>query len=282
MHVAQLKRVRLHDRFPVLSACALALGLLASSGARAGQAGKRLVSPYQAAKARTPLTPGALLTANVTDKKNRVIARQFLTQQQYTDIRDGAMELVKRFPPSKYFYVPVGRSPTGIAAFLENIAADPADVATTVPASGLRNGQIAGHEAAWYEHLDHFLPKGVLTGQRHILLIDRSTTGATLQKTQQIFQQYLAARGSNVQVDIIAFSRRQVPIPYIDVNGKQELIEMNRDNYVPWAEWTKYEVGVTPKTALQRMPAYQTFKNALRERMARDAELHGQIEQMPE
>jgi hypothetical protein len=262
----------------VVIACALALAAPAQA-----EKGRRLLSPYQPAKAQQqPLHPNAMLTANVTNKKGKVRARTFLSLQQYNEIRDGALDLVRQYPPSQYFYVPLGRSPTAIAAFLENIAQDPSDLTVTVPASGLRHGVIEGHENAWFEHLDSFLPSDVLNGKRKILLIDRSTTGATLQKSQGIFQQYLAKRGSNVQVDIVAFSRRQVPIPYIDVNGKQELIDMNNDNYVPWAKWPKYEVGVTPRNTLQPIASYETFKQALRQRMERDPQLHTAITSLGE
>jgi hypothetical protein len=256
--------------------------LALSSLAHADQA-RRMVSPYNPTATLAPINPNAhLLAANVVTKKNKLVLRHYLTMQQYNDIRDGALELIRRHPPSQYFYVPLGRSPTAIAAFLENMTSNPSDLTVTVPASGLRQGQIAGHEAAWFEHLDAFLPADVRNGKRKILLIDRSTTGATLQKSQAIFRQYLAARGSNVQVDIVAFSRRAVPIPYIDVNNKPELIDMNKDNYVPWAKWPKYEVGVTPKNILQPLTSYETFKVALRQRMERDPTLHAAITQIGE
>lgn len=225
------------------------------------------------------LAATALLTANVPHK-NGAQSREYLSQQQYEDIRNGTVEILRRYPPKKYFYVPVGRSPTAPAAFFEILAAEGTELSATVAASNLRDTEIAGKEAAWFAHLDQFLPKEVLTGNQKILLVDRSSTGATLVKTKAIFEQYLAARGSKTKVDAIAFSRREVPIPWIDVTNIPELFNMNRDAYVPWAEWPKYEVGVTPPAQLVKQKSYLTFKAQMLERMSRDAQLPAQLQEL--
>ena len=75
----------------------------------------RPVSPYSARAVARPLAPGALLTLSVTDKK-QTYNRGFLDAAQYQQIRDGALEVVRRVPPRKYHYVTLGRSPTSVAA----------------------------------------------------------------------------------------------------------------------------------------------------------------------
>ena len=237
----------------------------------------RVRDPYNKQATRLPAT--ALLSATVQHKKGPY-ARQYLSLAQYNDIREGTLEILRRYPAKTHFYMPVGRSPTAIAAFLENLSAEGTELAATIPASGLRKGVTTGHEAAWFKHLDRFIPASVLSGEQRIVLIDRSTTGATLQKMQVILQQYLAARGSTTGVDVVAFSRKQVPFDYVDVTNNAELLGMNRDAYVPWAEWPQFEVGVTPVNHLQVQPGYKTFKAKLLERMAQDHELSAALKQL--
>ena len=231
----------------------------------------RLVSPYVRAAGRPPLKDGALLKATVIQRDGTQAPRRYLSRRRYEDIRDGSLELLRQYPPRRYYYLTLGRSPTPIAAFLENLGADH----TNLPVSGLRKAQVAGNEVAWFAHFDRFLPKEALEGSRTLLLIDRSTTGATLLKAQSILQAYLLKRRLQVQVDVVAFARqvKQVPLRFIDVTKKKELIEMNRDHNVPWALYPAYVVGRTPPEALVQQPGYGVYKAQLLERMQRDPKL---------
>jgi hypothetical protein len=242
------------------------LGLLLATAAQAAPGSFTLPE-----KKATPLGPGALITLQVTDKQ-RTYQRGFLDQTQYQQIRDGALRLIKRFPPKRYFYVTIGRSPTPVAAFLDNLGAE-GDVHVNLPASNLRQGQIEGFEKAWFKHLDRFLPAHVLEGEQKIVLVDRSTTGATLTKVKQIFEQYLEHKGIEKSVRVVAFARRQVKIRSIDIGDSPELVAMNAGTYDNLAKYPYFYVGETaPKLAAPR-PAYDNFKQQMAERMSRDEAL---------
>ena len=248
--------------------------LLAALANTAAAAPGHPVSPYNATA--RPLAPGPLIRMQVTDKKKTYV-RGFLDQNQYTQIKNGAMEIMKRFPPKKNFYVTLGRSPTAIGAFFDNLGEHETDLHVNLPASNLRDGQIQGFEAAWFAHIEKFIPKRVLEGDQKIVLIDRSTTGATLLKVKSIFDQYFAAKGQARQVEVIAFARakRAVPINFVDITASPELVDMNQGNYDGLAKYPWYYVGQSnPQEVAQPLPQYSNFKLQMRERMTRDAELH--------
>jgi hypothetical protein len=242
------------------------LGLLLAQVAHAAPGSFRLP-----AKKSTPLDPGALITLTVTDKQ-QTYERGFLDQNQYQQIRDGALRLIKRFPPKRYFYVTIGRSPTPVAAFLDNLGPD-GDVHVNVPASNLREGQVEGFEKAWFKHLDHFLPAHLLKGKQKIVLVDRSTTGATLTKVKQIFEQYLQHKGVEKSVRVVAFARRKVKIRSIDINDAPELVAMNAGTYDKLAKYPYFYVGETAPEKAAARPAYDKFKQQMAERMSRDEAL---------
>ncbi len=208
--------------------------------------------------------------------------RHYLDANQYEQIRDITLEIMQRRPPSAFFYVPVGRDPAPIAAFMELLSPKGRPLARTLPASGLKQGVIEGREQAWFDHFDRFIPKEVLTGNRHILLVDRASSGATLEKVRGILRKWLKTRGSKVSVNVLALSRREVTVPWIDITSKPELVAMNQDHYAPVAEWPRYEVGVTPPEELTRRTTYDEFKMQLLKRMARDQQLDAVIHTMSE
>ena len=253
-------------------------GLLLGSALSAQAAPGRVVSPYSPQVAARPLANTALMTLAVTNKK-KTYNRGFLDAMQYQQIKYGAMEIVKRFPPNKWFYVTLGRSPTAIAAFFDNLSEKEGDLHVNLPASNLRAGVTEGFEAQWYAHLDRFLPAHVLEGKQKIVLIDRSTTGATLLKVKGIIESYLTNKGIKKTVEVVAFARaeRAVPIEFIDVTQHPELLHMNSGTYDNVAKYPWFYVGQSDPATLNALPAYDTFKGTLLERMRRDVQLGSEI-----
>ncbi len=244
--------------------------LLAST---AGAAPGRFVSPYSPLS--RPLAATALMSTQVTNKKNQLANRGFLDAQQYLDIRAGTLEIVKRYPPNQNFYITLGRSPTAIGAFLDNLSEHEGDLHANLPASNLRAGFVEGFEEAWFSHLEKFIPAHALTSNQRLVLIDRSTTGATLVKVKGIIESFLAKKGINKKVEVLAFARaaRAVPIPFVDVTPYAELTKMNAGTYDGLAKYPWFYVGESEPSTLQRSPIYDQFKQSLLERMTRDPEL---------
>ena len=61
---------------------------------------------------------------------------QLISPEEYKGIRDVTLEILKRCPPSECLYVGIGRSPTPIISFLQNV---PHAIAVTVPFSKASN-----------------------------------------------------------------------------------------------------------------------------------------------
>jgi hypothetical protein len=241
------------------------------------QAHSQVHNPYNAQHRMHPLAATALLTGSVRNKQGQFQRRNYLALDQYEQVRDISLDILRRFPPKNYLYLTIGRSPTPIAAFLQNLNPE---LAVTIPASNLRANQTTGLEQAWYTHLDRFVPRNLI-GKRTLLILDRSTTGSTLQKVQSIVQQWVAARGHNVSVEVIGLARQpNLPIPNINIADKPELVALNLDNYSPYSEWPEFEVGVTPVQQLVRQPSYDVFKSSMLQRMQRDAVLGQQLDEL--
>ncbi|ALP53296.1 hypothetical protein Tel_09080 [Candidatus Tenderia electrophaga] len=135
-----------------------------------------------------------------------VIQRQ-LKAQEYEQIRDFSAQLMKLYPPDRYYYIGLGKSPTPIIAFMQ---------ATGVPASnmplskfshrtkGRRDGgqlglsePLTGTQLAELErHFDNFIPsKEVLRG-RDLLLIDFVQSGRSLIASADHLQDYITKKYS--------------------------------------------------------------------------------------
>jgi hypothetical protein len=123
-------------------------------------------------------------------------------------MRDAAFEIVSRFPPSRYVYVPVGSSPAPMSALLRHLS--PADV-FDLPVSGLRKAKFRDSQTALETRLDEggrealqsrfrgFLPSERLRAGRSILLIDYVSTGDTLNLLRRELLMAYQERGVRVE-----------------------------------------------------------------------------------
>jgi hypothetical protein len=229
---------------------------------------------------RTPLAARALLTGARTKRNGTTENRPYLSARDYADLRDGAIEVLERFPPDTHYYVGIGRSPTPVIALLQNLNSE---IASTIPVSGLkvRNDEATTPppitlDAAWTQHLAHFLPDSRLAelerSGRGIVVLDRATTGASVTLMANLIRRYVAQRGRSIRVDAVAFTRHPVSVHQIDLTDRGELRLMNK--YEPWTEWPYYQVGIDAPSGLVRRPEYDRFKQQLMERMKRDPALN--------
>jgi hypothetical protein len=122
--------------------------------------------------------------------------------------------IMERFPPEKYHYLGLGKSPTPVIAFLQAYGEriDPLDPieASNMPlskfspvTSGMSSDQrkyVGGGEldaeqrGRLWDHFDAFVPHGPDSSGKAILLIDHVQTGKSLFATQKHLQDYLYAR----------------------------------------------------------------------------------------
>ena len=229
---------------------------------------------------------GPLTQANI-EWHGSTTPREFLRLDQYTQIRDASLELLRRFDPSKHTFIGLGRSPTTIVAFLQNLGLG-AERALNIPASGMRKRN--PDSAAWDQHLAQFFPLKALTSARDVVVFDRTSSGSSLIQAQQLLSDFLTRRGSGATVKLLAFSSHarhpelashpQIGPNRINIDEATtpELYEMNR--YSHWAEYGHHIVGGGSSEGLTRRPEYEQYKGLLAERMKRDAALSAAIQEI--
>jgi hypothetical protein len=193
--------------------------------------------------------------------------------------------LMTRHSPQKSYFVGVGRSSTALVAFMENLGTD---VATYLPADGLhRIVEKAGGKAVdaatkqeVFRLFDAFLPRKVLEGQRSVVLFQRSETGASLPFLQGLLTEYLMANGATTKVSSVALSDQKpaAGVEHLDTATSKELRELNSPRYLLVAPYGYFRPGKNALTEIvasngtptARSGAFETFKTAMRSRMAQD------------
>ena len=107
---------------------------------------------------------------------------QPLSDDEFFKLKQITTELLQRFPPSEYFYVGFGRSPTTIIAHLNGHGLDAVTVPLTAMSIYAESRIGSGLEPELYQHISTYLPKAEQLGMKKILLIDFVSKGRTLRK----------------------------------------------------------------------------------------------------
>jgi hypothetical protein len=133
--------------------------------------------------------------------------------------------------------------------------------------------------AAWQTHLDHFIPAQVVASSKTVVVIDRSSkTGDSIRKASALLTNYLAGKGSAAQVTPLSFDRHpEHGLPRVDITASAELTDMML--YSCWAEYGRCVVGSAAPSTFARRAEYDQFRQALAQRMSRDAELSTALRQ---
>ncbi|MBI1395207.1 MAG: hypothetical protein GC151_04435 [Betaproteobacteria bacterium] len=171
----------------------------------------------------SPATPGTEAALNASRRVVTQAARYVsrfgvvaqrapLSGEEYEQVKAIALQIMRRYPPGRYHYLGLGKSPTPVMAFLQEFASRASlDLdASSMPLSkfGHRTGSMTGaerrvvdgpeldaeqRERLW-EHFDAFVPSpGSLEG-KDIVLIDLVQTGKSLVATQRHLEEYLNER----------------------------------------------------------------------------------------
>jgi len=213
---------------------------------------------------------------------------------EYRDIRDLALEVLARFPPSRFHYLGIGRSPTPLIAFLEQLRG--------VRASSIPFALGAGRAPDVSEvdaHLERFLPVETIAGGRSLLAIDLTASGRTLVEFEAALARASArARdgGSDLPYRMLALAEA---VPVRDGSGMMavnwvlatregkaiDVIPLDRypalnhrlkaSAYDDVAEFESLRVGSGGEPI--RGEAYDGFGRLLRRRMENDPEVTGKL-----
>jgi hypothetical protein len=126
-----------------------------------------------------------------------------LDKETYRHIAGAAREVLSRFPPDRYFYVGVGRSPSALIEILQAIVPHQAQ---GFPASGLGgNPKIDSATYAEYRrHFRRFFPRPERLEGRTILLMDSVSRGNTLATMRDLLGRYLSESGVEAHIETLA------------------------------------------------------------------------------
>ncbi len=214
-----------------------------------------------------------------------------LTTAEYANARDLAIEIMTKFPPEKYFYLGIGRSPFPVTALIEALRRGSTG---TLPLSNVRSEGAVGFEifdtfVPWnayreelFAHFDRFVPSSLTLGNRKILMIDLAvSSGSGLTGAHGMLKAYLSERCWGCAVEGLALNY-WYPRSTAGARVRQaghEVIILN-DRYPALAEALAYEKykdyapygSYLPQITLGVEPneAYFEFERKLLERLRAD------------
>jgi hypothetical protein len=199
--------------------------------------------------------------------ERRVGPNEGISDEGYRHLIGATQELLAAYPPDRYFYVGVGRSPSALVEALQALVPHGAQ---GFPVSGLSaraNRAISAEPRAEYErHLDHFFPKPERLQGRTILLMDSVSGGATLLRMKEIFEGFLRSRGIEARVETMAIRGRSPNIDHT-LPGPFDPMKPGGESI---ARYDAHYIGKETLEDLRRNPARKPFVLSLLARLYGD------------
>lgn len=212
-----------------------------------------------------------------------------VSDQEFDEIHRVTQTIVKQFPPDKYYYLGIGRSPAPILAVLQS--AIPGS-ASQLPLTGFNYSE-KGHPespsmnsrqtAALESHFERFLPTPEQLKGRKILLIDYSRTGQTLVSAEEYITEFGFMSDRDYDIDILSLNdtdripelqaraaRDGVTIHSVPLDSAPEFrANLHGEIYRLIAEYGEFDLAKkNPGAALKRNPEYDAFKASVAKKLA--------------
>ena len=261
------------------------LSLLLAASATTAWAG----APTQAVALRRPFKAKAK-APGVGPLVTTAAGTAHLDVGHYTSVRDGALAMMKKYPPANHYYLALGRSPVSMYTFLKVLDAD---LTSTFPASDLRllpNGVPPELEPQYFQHFEYYIPHEVLRGDRgDIVMFDRShnQSGSSLARIKPALEKYLAQKGYKTKVVALGFAAQgplmagvdfmptaAFPKVFLYFNGAD-----HDEEVAPYLG--KHTIGSHAVGDLTANPAHDVFYKAMAARMASDPQLDAALTSEP-
>jgi hypothetical protein len=249
-----------------LSSLVLALALAgaahaAKSEERSWQAPiKRMYSPNAKKYDRGPIV--------------QIDGNDHLDANQYKDIKAATLELLRRYPADKHYFIGLGRDPAPVIAMLQNLGEK--QLAVNFPASSNEAGKDTPEVLAQY--VRKLIPKRALTSGKTIVFVDATSTGRALDH----YVPNLIPHLGNNRVLRAAFAN---PTWRISSNPRENEVidttafpEVDSFYRLPYegvtSEYERHAPGAYPISEIDTpRPQYKQFRNALKRRMRADRDL---------
>lgn len=164
--------------------------------------------------------------------KNHLVTKEDedVLEKNYKDIFELAESLLKKFPPDKYYFVGLGRTPSPINAYFQ---AKYGPIAQNIPLSLLRHfGMNKSTLKKLNNHFDNFLNVKEI-GNKQIILFDYIDSGESLQIASQYFSQYLEKKGLKLHLSLGLMNNSE------NINSSQKLKFKYGENF----SGTKYNLN---------------------------------------
>ena len=248
--------------------------------------------PKPVSQVRNVPRPVVKRVFNAKDKKKlptswRITGDTYVSRSEYRDLASGVMELLRRYPPNKYFFVGLGRDPAPVIAFLQNLGEK--NVAVNLPGTSNIQWASAGiTDADVARHIEAAIPKNILAGERRIVILDVTSSGKTPAVFGPYLDKYLQKRGNKIKPVRLAFSWTNVKQGHY---GKALSDWIDTTKWADFANYYggKYEGHWTPQSGgagiaehqrhsmtpgaippTQTSPNYAEFRGAVLARMKQD------------
>jgi hypothetical protein len=196
-----------------------------------------------------------------------------LAPESYPRMRDAGLEILERFPPDKYYYVGLGRSPTGVMTFLELYGVSDLK---TVPITDLTPQGSSVLNQRLKEYFRKYFPTEAELRGRKILLIDYILSGDSFRKTLETLNGVVApgklegfALGGN------PFTQNfSVPVHRSNAAPGRTTTILALQKFDSWAKYkpmyaTKIENSAEPPP-LEENQSHKDFVSAYKKEMDRD------------
>lgn len=203
---------------------------------------------------------------------------------EFEDIRDLSLRILDLYPPSRFAYVGVGRSPTPVMRFIQEWSslsgrqAVTANVPFTKP-SVLGGGIAEIPDAAMSAHLDRFLPTAEALSGRELVVIDLVSGGKGLQLFESKLAGFASSRPGFPRHRVLAIEERPGAAAALGIDGigaiplgdypvlRTLLVNSSYDRV---ARYGAHRVGMDPADAIRPRRSHDVFGAVLRERMEVD------------
>ncbi len=198
----------------------------------------------------------------------------YLSRVEYKSLRDGALELLRRYPPEQYSYLGVGRSSTALVALFSVFGATVA----YFPADGLGKKEPPNAVALFAPYFQRFAPAGFPANGKKLLLVKHSDSGDSLDTLQNILGQYLRNVRSNAQVEVVNIGNPApgTTRPFL-VAGTRALTELDGDQYKAVSPLPHFKIGETKDSRLKPNPEFDRYLDAVRLRALEDEDLQDRL-----
>lgn len=221
---------------------------------------------------------------------------------EYDEIKSISLSVLRECPPKDCVVIGIGRSPTPILAFLQDLHEEKLENhAINIPLSSFRFSTLPiperyimplddSSEKKLFAHFDSLLTDSSRFAGKRVMLVDYTQSGESLFSAQKYFEKYFRSREVNVDVEPLALvhknNRDRVTARAKSFDVQTKMLDISRferfnanmrlERYDKLSEYKRYKVtGPMPYwlDKPKRNKEYLSLKNSIMKRIREDRTL---------